>query len=192
MKKGINLLKKQKRFIRFQQIFSRIKVVIIIEILLFLALYPIFYFLLSRQKQNIAILASQKKNLLEFFIENKIADAKFIYFRTKQKQLSYIVKQDVNFYPYFNLLKETLRTVGAEEGLESVLIDKSKAVSFRVGFETYSNVLDFLRFAESEDFLKNFSQLVLINFSNVETAEKTFKLSFSGKFNTISLSGTND
>ncbi|OGK23592.1 hypothetical protein A3A46_04655 [Candidatus Roizmanbacteria bacterium RIFCSPLOWO2_01_FULL_37_13] len=182
MKKGINLLKKQKRYISLDQIFKGLKVVVIIEILLFLAVYPIFYFLLSRQKKNIDLLSSQKKNLLEFFIENKITDAKFIYFRSKQKQLSSIVKQDANFFPYYNLLKESFKTVGVEAGLESFLIDETKAVSFRVGFENYSILVDFLRFAESEDFLKHFSQLVLINFSNVDATEKAYKLSFSGTF----------
>jgi len=182
MKKGINLLKKQKRYIHFQQILSRLKIAIIVEVLIFLIIYPIFYFLLSQQKQKIDKLSSQKKELLEFFIQNKIEDAQLIYFRSKQKQLSDILKQDVNFFPYYNLLKESLKTLSIEARLEAVLIDNSKAVSFTVGFENYASLLTFLKFAESEDFLRNFNRLVLINFSNVDTTKNAYKLSFSGKF----------
>lgn len=185
MKKGINLLKRQKKYQLFQRVFSRLKIIIILEVVIFLFIYSIFYYLLLRQKQKIDLLSAQKKDMLEFFIQNKTIDAKFIYFRGKQKQLSDILKQDINFFPYYNLLRESLLSHGPEAQLEYVLIDKSRGVSFTIGFEDYSNLLVFLKFAESDDFLKSFNHLVLSNFSNLELAKNAYKLTFSGKFNAI-------
>jgi len=184
MKKGINLLKTQKRFIHLENVFRTVKSGTIVIFFVFLATYLVFYYLLSRQKQKINGLISQKKELLDFFIQNKEVEAKFVYFKNKQNEISNILKEDVNFFPYYNLLKESLKQVNVEAQLESVLIDKSKSVSFSLSFNNYSGLLTFLKFAESDDFLQNFNQLSLINFSRDDSRAKNseYKLNFSGKF----------
>lgn len=187
MRKRINLLKAQKRFIFGEQVFSKLKTAIMLIFVFFLFIYAAFYYLLSQQKREIDELATQKKELIEFFIQNKEKEAKFVYFRNKQKQLSDILKEDVNFFPYYNLLKESLNAVNANVRLDSVLIDKSKSVKFSLGFEDYSSLLNFLSFAESDDFLKNFNQLALVNFSKneIQVANNDYKLNFSGKFSNL-------
>lgn len=82
------------------------------------------------------------------------------------------------------MLKESLQIANVEARLDSVLIDKSKLVSFSLSFTDYSSLLAFLRFAESDEFLKNFNQLDLINFSkdDKQLTKKDYKLIFSGKF----------
>jgi len=184
MKKGINLLKTQKRFIHLENFFSKIKGGTILIFFIFLTTYLVFYYLLFLQKQKIDGLVSQKKVLLDFFLQNKEVEAKFVYFRNKQKQISNILKEDVNFFPYYNLLKESLKQVNVEAQLDSVVIDKSKSVSFSLSFNNYSGLLSFLKFAESDDFLENFNQLSLINFSrdDKQTQRNDYKLNFSGKF----------
>ena len=184
MKKRINLLKTQKRFINIENAFRKLKTITIVLFFIFLTVYLAFFYLLAKQKQSIDALLSQKEGLIEFFIQNKEVEAKFVYFRNKQRQLTDILKEDVNFFPYYNLLGESINTFTTGARLESVLIDKAKSVKFSVSFESYVDLIDFLRYAESEDFLKNFNQLTLINFSNTDAQEtrKDLILNFSGNF----------
>lgn len=181
MKKRINLLITQKKYINLDNFFEKLKIVSIISFFIILVGCLVVYYFLLRQKQEINLLSEQKKDLLEFLLQNKQVEAKFIYFGNKQKQLTDNLKEDVNFLPYYNLLKESLH---ADAGLESVSIDKSKSVSFNLSFANYSDLLDFLRVAENDDFLKNFNQLSLVKFNKdeLQSQKNNFKLSFSGKF----------
>ena len=150
MKKRINLLKKQKRFIQLQQFFSKFKLIIISEIIIFSIIYPIFFYLLWQKKGKIENLSANKKELLEFLIQNKALDAKFIYFRNKQLQISSIIRQSTDYFPYYNLLKESTTNQSYNVKLDSVLIDKSKTATFTYSFVDYTNLLDFLKYAESD------------------------------------------
>ena len=109
-------------------------------------------------------------------------EAKFIYFRNKERQVSKILTEDVNFYPYYNLLKDSLQSSSPEATLETVLIDKNKTVNFMVSFESYQSLLEFFKFAESDNFLANFSTLVLSNFSNAKSVPQRYELGFKGAF----------
>ena len=82
------------------------------------------------------------------------------------------------------MLKESLKQVNVEAQLDSVVIDKSKSVSFNLSFNNYSGLLTFLKFAESDDFLQNFNQLSLMNFhrDDKQTKKNEYRLNFSGKF----------
>lgn len=184
MKKGINLLKTHKRYIQIEKIFKKLKATVIALFLIFLTFYLLFYYFLAQQKKKINQLSSQKKELLKFFLQNKELEAKFIFFNNKQKQIDEILKEDVNFFPYYNLLTDSITISSNRARLESIVIDKSKSVNFTLSFESYSDLLSFLRFAESEDFLKNFKQLLLINFSKnaLQETKNDYKLIFSGKF----------
>jgi len=184
MRRRIDLLKTQARYLKIENFFRDLKAAIIVLFVVFLAVYIVFFYLLSLQRREISDLSVQKREFLEFFIQNKEVEAKFVYFRNKQKQLNDILKEDVNFYPYYNLLKESLQIANVEARLESVLIDKTKSVGFSLSFTDYSSLLSFLRFAESDEFLKNFNQLDLINFSkdDKQSAKIDYRLNFSGKF----------
>ncbi len=184
MKKRINLLKTQKRFIHVEKIFRKLKITIFYIFMVFLAVYLLFFYFLAKQKQKIDELTLQKNIHLEFFIKNKDVEAKFVYFRNKQKQLQDILKEDVNFHPYYNLLNESLKTVSNPAKLDSVSIDKQKLVEFGVSFDSFDGLINFLRYAESEEFLKDFSQLSLVSFNknSITSTKNNYNLKFSGKF----------
>lgn len=184
MKKRINLLKANKSFVDKEAVFLKIKNSVIVFFFLMLLMNLFLYFLLARQNESISQRAGLKKGLVEFFIQNKEADAKFAYFRNKEKQLTDFLTEDVNFYPYYNLLKASLDNFAVGAQLDTVMIDKTKSTKFTISFENYDNLLSFLKFAESEDFLKNFNQLSLINFSKNDTqlTKNDYRLNFTGKF----------
>ena len=185
MKKRINLLITQKKYLNLESLFEKLKIFSIFCFFIILIGSLVAYYFLLQQKREIDLLSDQKKEVLEFLLQNKQVEAKFVYFGNKQKQLTENLKEDVNFLPYYNLLKESLN---ADAGLESVSIDKSKTVTFNLNFADYSDLLNFLRVAENDDFLKNFNQLTLVKFNRDELQKEknNFKLSFSGKFIDIS------
>ena len=184
MKKRINLLKANKRFVDREIIFLKIKNSLITLFFLLLLINITLYIFLLQQSQKIVLISNQKKELLDFFIQNKEADVKFAYFRNKEKQLNDILKEDVNFYPYYELLKGSLDNFAVGAKLHAVTIDKTKATNFTISFENYDNLISFLRFAESDDFLHNFNQLSLINFSKNDTqiSKNDYRLNFKGLF----------
>ena len=188
MKKRINLLKANKNFVDREAVFSELKNTFVVFFFILLLVNISIYFYLIRQNQEITQIAEQKKFLIEFFVQNKEADAKFAYFRNKEGQLKDILRQDVSFYPYYNLLKTSLDkfAVGAE--LYSVTIDKTKTTNFTIIFEEYEHLISFLKFAESEEFLKNFNQLSMVDFTKNETqlTKNDYRLNFSGKFINLS------
>lgn len=181
MKRGINLLKGQKKYIDLDALIKQLKIAIAFIIIIFLVSYAFFYTILLSQRQKIDDLSLQKKAILEFLLKNKQVEAKFVYFRNKEKQLSDILKDDVNFVPYYTLLKDSLKSTTPEAKLQSVVVDKSKAVNFLVNLENYSSLISFLRFAESDEFLKNFNQLILSGFSS-SSEIKNYQLGFRGSF----------
>lgn len=184
MKKRINLLRGYRAFNDNEGIFAKIRSLIVFFFSLILIVNLIIFYLLFKQNQNIAEYAEQKKLFAEYFIQNKEAEAKFTYFRNKEKQLKDILKQDVSFYPYYNLLKESLENFAVGAILNSVTIDKTKSANFSISFENYENLIAFLKYAESDDFLKNFNQLSMVNFSKneLQLTKKDYRLNFKGKF----------
>ncbi len=105
--------------------------------------------------------------------------------RDKQKQISLYLKNDVNFFPYYNLLNDSLKSSSPEAQLDSVLIDRSKEADFSVAFVDFPSLLSFLKFAESEVFLKNFTDLSLKGFNLGTQQNKSLKLTFNGIFKDI-------
>ncbi len=185
MKKGINLLIKQQSYLSLEKSFEKIKTGIVLLLLLFLVIYGIFFFLLSQQSKQINDLNLEKQSILDFLVQNKEVEAKFVYFRGKEKQLGEILQQDVNFLPYYNLLKNSLTYSTPEARLDSVVINKDKKVNFSVSFNDYGGILSFLKFAETDEFLNNFNTLVLSNFNTLtknKTQKESYQLQLSGNF----------
>ena len=66
-----------------------------------------------------------------------------------------------------------------------VLLQEIWYVEFTVNFDNYASLLSFLKYAESEDFLKNFNKLILTDFSSSSNADNTHQLKFDGNFITL-------
>ncbi len=182
MKKRINLLVKQKKYTHLEQLFGWLRLSIIVLVAIFLFLSFFYYVLFNQKKQEADDLQSQKQELLNYLVANKEVEAKFVFFRNKQKQLSDVLQEDVNFYPYYNLLNDSLKSATPEPHLESVVIDQTKNAVFKVSFDNYESLLSFFKFAESERFLQNFSQLSLSNFQSDTRINNNFQLEFKGSF----------
>jgi len=75
--------------------------------------------------------------------------------------------------------------------LDSIEIDKTRSTSFVIKFKDYETMISFLKYVESEEFLKNFDELSMASLSlnrdvvvvsTARYANKNFQLQFKGKF----------
>ena len=182
MKKRINLIVKQKKYQHLERIFQSLRAAVIFVFIVFFINSLVYFFILYNQKAKIKTLESQKKDLLTYILQNKEIEAKFVFFNNKEKSITTILKNDVNFYPYYNLLVESLKASSPPATLENVTIDKSKATEFTLSFPQYSSLLVFFKFIESDIFLKNFTELHLVSLSNKANKSGDISMNFKGKF----------
>ncbi len=184
MKKHINLILKQKRYQELERIFGHLRSLVVVMIVVFFVLSIVYFFVLSQKKSELNALNSQKKQYLDYLLQNKEIEAKFVYFNSKEKNISTILQNDVNFYPYYNVLVESLKNSSPAATLETVLISKDRTTDFTLNFPEYNSLLSFFKFIESDIFLKNFSTLNLISLSttNQDKVSNGIKMNFKGKF----------
>ncbi len=182
MKKRINLILKQKQYQHLEHLFQYVRRAVIVVFVLFLASSVVYFVILLNKQTRIKALTAEKKALLSNLLENKEIEAKFVYFNTKEKNITSILKNDVNFYPYYSLLVDSLKSSSPQATLENVLIEKTKSTQFLLSFPKYDSLLSFFKFIESEDFLKNFNELHLVSLSTAGRGTGDIRMNFSGKF----------
>ena len=185
MKKGINLLVKQEQYLKFENAFKQLKVVLVVFCLVAVVEYLGLYLVVHRQKQKADELQSANRSLLAFLVQNKEVEANISYFSGKEKQLSSILKSDVNFYPYYQLLTDSLHLHAPEAKLTALTIDSTRSSTFTLEFPNFQSLLTFFRFAESESFLNNFNSLIMSNFTATPGSNQSYQLVFKSVFKQI-------
>lgn len=193
MKKRINLFIKKKKVspnsistdkINFYSTF--------IGIILFVVFLVFIFLQLQVQAQKSALL-KEKQELYDFIIANKDDIAKMNIYTRKNTQLKGFLKDDAEFLPYYNLLKDALvRYDDAELNpvLDYMQIDKNKNTEFTVQFTEYPPAYEFLKVMESPEFLDNFIELKLVGFNlhdspTIFSEKRGYELQFKGKFKPI-------
>jgi len=150
-------------------------------------LFLLFIFLITQvlrldsQQQE---LLKKKETYLKYLMDEKEAEVNVRYFKSKQTQMNAFLKNDANFLPYYSVLKKSLDEGVAKPILDTIDIDKDRKTTFIVRFSSYAEMDLFLKYIESEDFLKNFSSLSLQSFSiNKQTVTgNRFELELKGVF----------
>ncbi len=186
MKKGINLITKQKKYLHYENLFKTLRsLLLVLVIIFFVILIPSFLAIIQNNKK-LNSLYLEKKNLLEYLAAHKEVEAEFVYLRNKQSQIAKIIDEDVNFLPYYNLLTDSLKQASPSPILDAIIITKDRTINFTLKFNDPNSITSFLKFAESENFLKNFSQLFISQF-NLESKKgnRNYQLLLIGKLNPI-------
>jgi hypothetical protein len=186
MKKGINLIRRQKKYLRYENFFKILRTLLVVVSVIFFIIFIFSFGITAQNNRKLNDLYLEKKNLLEYLANNKEVEAEFTYFRNKYTQLKSIIDEDVNFLPYYNLLTESLKQASPSPILDAIIITKDRTVNFTLRFDNPSSITSFLKFAESESFLKNFTQLFVGQF-NLESKKGTqnYQLLLVGKLNPI-------
>lgn len=184
MKKRINLLHVQEKYKRYYRVFSYVKLASIGIVGIFFLLLVLFFFLLNYKNEEYKKLLLQRKSNIEYLMANQQTEAEFVLFGNKLLETSRILKDDANFYPYYNILNNSLSQASEEARFQSIHIDKNKNVKFIIELPDYQNLLSFFKFIESDSFLSKFDDLVLAQLDLTEL-QNTYQLSFTGKFKEI-------
>ena len=188
MKKRINLLTKQVEYKSLEKIFKHLRIYIGVFFIVFLIYFSVIFFLLLRQNIEKQKLISQKAELLTYLADQKEAEAKFIYFDSKYKQIKNFLKNDVNFEPYYKILNDSLKLASPEPELQDLKINEKREFNFDLSFSSVENILVFLKFAENDRFLSNFDALTLSDFNYEQSGkenETSLQLHFKGVFKKI-------
>ncbi len=160
----------------------------VVGIILFFV-FMVFMFLQLSVKRTTALLQAEKIQILQSLVQDKNTTAKLSYLSSKDDSLNKFLKNDAEFLPYYNLLKDVLAFSSESPILDTMTLDKNKSTEFVVRFSDYEPAFEFLRFIESDTFLSNFEDLKLNSFSlSQESAYTTggYELHFQGKFKDIS------
>lgn len=129
-------------------------------------------------------LLKKKETYLRYLLDEKDIEANTRYFKSKQTQVNTFLKEDAQFLPYYQVLKQSLEETSDETVLEAIDIDKDRNTRFMVKFKNSDEMLSFLRYIEGDNFLKNFISLTLQSFSlNQQQAKgNQYKLELRGVF----------
>ena len=182
MRKRINLISAQKKYVLIERSLGRLKLVVLGVFLILFVLNIAAYLITLDDNKNVSLLSEEKKKLLEYILQQKEVEAKFIYFYSKERQLSGILKDDVSFYPYYKLLTDSLAEATTEASLGSVVIKKDRSAEFTITVESYDALLSFFKNMESDTFLSNFETLVMERFDRDAKTKETYNMSLKGKF----------
>jgi len=152
-----------------------------------LLLFVFFLFIISQvvrlntAQQN---LLKQKETYLKYLLDEKDIDANMRYFKSKQTQVNTYLKEDANFLPYYQVLKDSLEKTSDSVILDTIEIDKGRNTRFVVKFNDSDEMLLFLKYIESEDFLKNFASLTLqsFNLNQQQAKANRYQLELLGVF----------
>lgn len=143
-------------------------------------------------RSELADLDTKKRQYLSLLLEDKDTEASMRYFKGKQTQLLNFEKDDVRFVPYYSVLLETVHNFSESATLDNIEIDKERKTKFTIRFTDYDGMISFLKYVESESFLKNFDDLSVTSLSlsredkqsdtSLVSQKKQYQLQFKGRF----------
>lgn len=184
-KKRLNLLRKEPRN-RIQElvISKTIFYATIVGIILFVV-FLLLNLLNIIQKRDIETKLKEKESVLNYIVSNNNDIIKSAYFSLKNDLLKKYMKDDAEFLPYYTVLNDSIASASNSARVESLYIDKSKKTEFVIDFNDYNAIYKYIKYTESDMFLKNFESLTLTSFSIDQTnisKNKGYTLNFEGQF----------
>ncbi len=187
--KKINLLSQHRNYLLYQNYFLMFKkIVYLLTGLFFVFLITSLIFIATKKKQ-MDVLIQKEQNLQTFIKNNFPLEENFKNFNNLFSQLKENLNKDVNFYPYYNLINDSLKISTNPPVIESLKIDQNKKVNFTLSFNNMTHLIEFLDYVEKETFLTNFINLKLESFSvesqSLLNTSTSYKLSFVGQFKKI-------
>ena len=190
MKKNrINLLISREDYRKYESFFEQLKLSASCLAVILFVIFIFFYLVLRNKFSLYENMNLQKKTHLQLLSERRGDEAKINYIQKKYLDLKTFLKDDSSSAPYYQLLSSAIKDSSKSAGLKSFEVNKDRMTSFTISFSAFKELMDFLKFAESQTFIKNFENISLKNFIVLGEKEKkgSYELSFSGKFIPIKL-----
>jgi len=185
MKKNrINLLISREDYQKYENYFEQLKLSAAVLTVILFILFISFYLVFKNKFNLYEKMNLQKKTFLLLLTERRADEAKINYIQKKYLDLKTFLKNDASSTPYYQLLSDAIKVSSESASLKSFEVNKDRITSFTISFSGFNKMMDFLKFAESKTFIKNFENISLKNFVVLGEKEKkeSYELSFSGKF----------
>lgn len=185
MKKNhINLLVSREDYQKYENFFEQLKLSAVILTIILFILFICIYLVIKNKFNLYEKMNLQKKTFLQLLTERKADEAKISYIQKKYSDLKKFLKDDSSSTPYYQLLSNAVKHSSESASLKSFEVNKERITSFTISFSTFDELMNFLKFAESQTFIKNFQNISLKNFAVLGEKEKkgSYELGFSGKF----------
>ncbi len=183
-KTKINLLTNREDYTKLEHLFSFIrKITILLSVMA--VLVTLFFTIISlRQGTQLQNLTNQKNSLLLQLTGKKDAQAQLAYIQGKYQLVQNYMKEDAYSLPYYNLLSNALSKSTESAALASFVIQRNRETNFSVSFNNFDQLIQFLKFIESDSFLKNFEQVSMKSFNAASGSASlaNYTLSFTGRF----------
>jgi len=195
MKKNrINLLVNREDYQKYENFFERFKLGAAILTGILTILFIIFYIILRNRFNTYEKMNMKKKAYLELLTERNRDEAKINYIEKKYSDLKKYLKDDASSVTYFEILSDSIKNSSESAILKSFEVDKTRNTTFIINFTVFEKMMDFLKFAESEQFLNNFESISLKNLiiAGSDNQNENYELSFVGKFIPIKEEKNND
>lgn len=189
MRKKANLLIGEENYKKYEKIFFQLRVFSLLAVVItFLTSFVILLILVKKQENYQKLL--QEKEKLIFLLSTK--NKKMALITTASERFDFALdalENDANFLPYYDLIINSLflQQATSSAKLTYFQIDKNRKFEFSVTFSDVDEMLNYFKHFESKDFLSNFEEISLNNFSLVsdKTTTSGFNLKFLGKFKKI-------
>lgn len=193
-KNRINLLVSREDYQKYETFFFQLKLVTVILMLILFIIFIFFYQLLRGKFNQYEAMNLQKKTYLQQLLTRTGDEAKINYIQKKYTDMNVFLKEDAASLPYFQLLSDAIKGSSESATLKSFDINKDHSTSFTISFSSFDTLMEFLKFAESEIFVKNFETITLKSFTIIGDKEKkeSYQLGFNGKFVPIKVDVYND
>lgn len=172
MKKHINLLHKNREYERIEQVFFRFR-----RITLFLGLVAFFlvlglFFLQKQSESTYSQLLNTKGLYLKQQIQIKDMQQKVVYADDKTNFIKTVSKMDLNFAPYYALLKQSFFDNLVDSSSQSATIDtlhfdNKRDVQIKMTIQNEEALTLFLKTLESDQFLRLFQSVELTKLTGV-------------------------
>lgn len=193
MKKNqINLLVNREDYQKYENYFERLKLSVTVLTVILFVIFVFFFIFLKGKMDAYDKLNLQKLSYLQMLTVRRPDEAKINYIQTKYKDLQGFLKDDASSTPYYSLLSNAINDSSQSAVLKSFEVNKDRMTSFTISFSDFGKMMNFLKFAESQEFINNFLTISLKNFIVIGSKDNTssYELSFTGQFIAINQNAT--
>jgi hypothetical protein len=185
MKKHINLLLKRPGYKKIELFFDYFKIVtIFIGFCSFASAFVLFLVVNSARAEYNSLLV-QKQQYLQDINQKQDIEKKALYINQKSSTVNTILKNDLNFLPYYTLLQQYLPLDSNAASIESIEYNNKREVEIILAFNNYAEFYNSLANLQDQKFLSIFESLKLESFTITEEKNNIYRLSLKGKFKQI-------
>jgi len=178
-KTKINLLTYKENYRQIEKFFLYLRVSTIVVVFIFISAICYFTVTMKGLTDKYNSLVKRKTMLMADVDNKKETEAKIIYIQDKYTALKTFLKDDARILPYYDLLISVLPQSTTSAKLEDFNVDTQRNIDFKFSFQNLSDLTDFFKLVESDNFLKNFEKLTLGGITT-DKQSANYTLSFTG------------